>query len=375
MRISSVFDAGNILVKSASNPADIRLEIEKDNGSDFYQWFYFRLTGAKDQVVRMTIENAGGAAYPKGWEGYEAVASTDREVWERIPTTYTDGKLVLEHKPDGDAVWFAYFAPYSMTRHDELIAACQQSGQVRLDVIGTTLDGRDMDRLIVGEPGKGKKTVWVIARQHPGETMAEWAAEGLLTRLLDETDPVARDLLDRAVFHVVPNMNPDGSFRGHLRTNAKGINLNREWDKASQANSPEVFAVLEEMKKTGVDLFLDMHGDEALPYNFIAGAEGVPSFTEEDARLLNAYKEALASINPDFQTRHGYPVDKPGTADLSIATNWMAETFRCLAMTLEMPFKDNADMPEPSEGWSPDRSMKMGASQLDAMRAVLHRLK
>ena len=76
MRISSVFDAGNILVKSASNPADIRLEIEKDNGSDFYQWFYFRLTGAKDQVVRMTIENAGGAAYPKGWEGYEAVAST-----------------------------------------------------------------------------------------------------------------------------------------------------------------------------------------------------------------------------------------------------------------------------------------------------------
>lgn len=374
MRISSVFDGGNIIVKSASNPLDIRLDIARDNGSHFYQWFYFRLTGARDQVVKMTIENAAGAAYPDGWKNYEAVASTDREVWERVPTTYEDGKLVIEHKPDRDAVWFAYFAPYSMTRHDELIAACQQSGQARLDVIGTTLDGRDMDRLIIGEPGKHKKVCWVIARQHPGETMAQWAMEGFLSRLLDETDPVSRDLLSKAVFHVVPNMNPDGSFRGHLRTNAKGVNLNREWDKASEANSPEVFAVQQEMRKTGVDFFLDMHGDENLAYNFIAGAEGVPSFTDADGAALNAYKDALKSINPDFQTEHGYPVEAPGTADLSIATHWMAQTYRCLAMTLEMPFKDNDAMPEPTEAWSPDRSVKMGASQLDALRAVFDRL-
>ena len=37
----------------------------------------------------------------------------------------------------------------------------------------------------------------------------------------------------------VPNMNPDGSYRGHLRTNAKGANLNREWKKPTQEYSPE----------------------------------------------------------------------------------------------------------------------------------------
>ena len=31
-----------------------------------------------------------------------------------------------------------------------------------------------------------------LARQHPGETMAEWFVEGLLERLLDNADPVAR---------------------------------------------------------------------------------------------------------------------------------------------------------------------------------------
>ena len=35
-------------------------------------------------------------------------------------------------------------------------------------------------------------------------------------------------------------MNPDGSYRGHLRTNAKGANLNREWKSPTLELSPEV---------------------------------------------------------------------------------------------------------------------------------------
>ncbi len=374
MRISSAFDSGNISVVSIKDPSDIRLQIKPDTGSHFYQWFHFRLSGALGTPCRLIIENAGGAAYLDGWDGYDAVASTDRENWHRVETTYEDGELIVSLTPDADAIWIAYFAPYSMARHDALIAACQHSDRARLDVIGETLDGRDIDRLTVGEPGEDKKTIWVTARQHPGESMAEWAAEGLLDRLLDETDPVARDLLDRAVFHIVPNMNPDGSFRGHLRTNAKGINLNREWDKASFEKSPEVRCVLDQMARTGVDLFLDMHGDEGLPYNFIAGPEGVPGFTAEDQGKLDGYKAELMVFNPDFQIEHGYPVDAPGTADLSIATNWMRHAFGCLAMTLEMPFKDSAITPDPDRGWSPERAMKLGASQLDAMRAMLSEL-
>ena len=59
-----------------------------------------------------------------------------------------------------------------------------------------------------------KQPLWIIARQHPGETMAEWFVEGMLERLIDGNDPIARALLDTAVLHVVPNMNPDGSVRG-----------------------------------------------------------------------------------------------------------------------------------------------------------------
>jgi murein tripeptide amidase MpaA len=374
LHITDAFDSGNIDVLDAADPGRIRLEIRKDNGSDFFQWFHFRVTGALGTPLSMAIENAASAAYLEGWPGYRACASYDRETWFRVDTDYADGVLTLRHTPQADTVWFAYFAPYSMERHQDLIAWTQGHPEVTLEVIGETLDGQTMDLLSIGEPDDAKRTIWVTARQHPGETMAEWWMEGFLGRLLDDQDPVARVLRQKAVFHVVPNMNPDGSKRGHLRTNAKGVNLNREWNKASPENSPEVFHVLARMKKTGIDLALDVHGDEALPYNFIAGGEGAPNFDARGQDLLDGYKSALCTASPDFQTAHGYAVDAPGTADLSICTNYLANTFKCLAMTLEMPFKDNADLPDETHGWSPERCRKLGAANLDAMLAMVGRL-
>src|SRR5690606_32595543 len=137
----------------------------------------------------------------------------------------------------------AYFAPYSYERHMDLLHQSQADYNCQLVELGATLDGRDMSMLIVGEPAEGKKNIWITARQHPGESMAEWLIEGLIERLLDEDDGVSRLLLDKAVFYIVPNMNPDGSVRGHLRTNAVGTNLNREWQTPSMEKSPEVFLV------------------------------------------------------------------------------------------------------------------------------------
>ena len=57
--------------------------------------------------------------------------------------------------------------------------------------LGKTVDGRDLDMLQVGTASEGKRALWIIGRQHPGESMAEWWMEGFLDRLLDETDPLA----------------------------------------------------------------------------------------------------------------------------------------------------------------------------------------
>jgi len=376
MHVSTPYDSGNIRVLADDDPNDIQLEIVRDAEADHRQWFHFRVTGAKGVPVTLRIVNAHQASYPKAWEGYRVAYSADRETWLREPaTSYEDGALVIQHTPSADAVWFAYFAPYSLERHDQLLATCQLSDRVQLERLGSTVDGLDVDMLRVGEPGEGKRVFWVIARQHPGESMAEWWMEGFLSRLLDPADGQARRLLEGAVIYVVPNMNPDGSRRGHLRTNAAGANLNREWHGPTRERSPEVFHVLHRMAETGVDLCLDVHGDEELPYNFVSGAEGIPSWTERLADLQRGFLEAYEEATPDFQTEHGYGVDAPGSANLTMCTNQIAERFDCLAMTLEMPFKDSAITPDEEQGWSPDRSMRLGEDVLLPMVRVLPHLR
>ena len=251
---------------------------------------------------------------------------------------------------------------------------------MQLERLGATLDGRDMTLLRITDAQAGpalqtRSKVWLIARQHPGETMAEWFAEGFLERLLDEDDAVSRVLLQRCVFHVLPHMNPDGAVRGNLRTNAAGANLNREWQAPSMENSPEVFLVRQKMLEIGVDLCLDAHGDEALAYNFVAGTEGNPGYTPRIEALENAFKAAWKAVCPDFQMRQGYGRVDPGQANLSLATNWIGQNFDCLAFTIEMPFKDNADLPDVLTGWSGERSRKLGAGVLLPILAVLDQLR
>jgi murein tripeptide amidase MpaA len=198
--------------------------------------------------------------------------------------------------------------------------------------------------------------------------------EGALERLIDAHDPVGRSLRKRATFYVVPNMNPDGSRRGHLRTNALGVNLNREWHEPSLERSPEVFHVRNRMDATGVDFAMDVHGDEAIPHVFIAGFEGIPNWTDRQGELYHLFRDTLARRTPDFQTRHGYPVSSPGKANLSMSTNQLANRFGCIAATLEMPFKDNADLPDTAFGWSPERSKRLGAECLGALHEMLDAL-
>jgi len=334
--VNANFDAGNIELVSIDETNTVRLNIRNDNQSDFLQWFYFRVTGVRDIACKFAIENASQTTYPDGWENYHVATSHDLKNWYRTPSSYDKQVLSWSVTPKHDVIYFAYFAPYSLDRLNTFIANCAIKPAVRMHSLGKTLDGRDLDYLQVGalepNPNQSKRAqIWCVARQHPGETMASWWMEGWLNRLLDGNDATSVALRDLADIHVVPNMNPDGSYRGHLRTNACGANLNREWAEPSMERSPEVYLVQQHMASTGVDMCLDIHGDEALPYNFIAGTEGVASWNDARDQQLIGFKRTLAALNPDFQTEHGYPRNQPNSANLSFCSNSVAQTYKCPA--------------------------------------------
>jgi murein tripeptide amidase MpaA len=365
--IDAGFDSGNIEVLGIEGNSAL-LAIRKDTRSEFFQWFHFRVGACAGRALELKITGLASSAYPDGWIGYRACVSEDRDYWGRAETRYDaavdGGTMTIRYTPSAGTCWFAYFAPYSMERHHDLVAEIAASEGVEHKVLGRSLEGQSIDCLSMGE---GPRQIWFIARQHPGEAMAEWWMEGALDMLTDPADPHARKLRQLCRFHIVPNANPDGACRGNLRTNVLGVNLNREWHEPTLERAPEVLAIRNAMDASGVDFFVDVHGDEAIPAVFFAGFEGIPGWTEAQGEAYRRYRAILERRTPDFQTRRGYPVARPGKANLAMATNQIAERFGAVSMTLEMPFKDNDDLPDPAQGWSPERSKLLARECLAAL--------
>jgi murein tripeptide amidase MpaA len=373
MRISSQFDSGSIEV--AQIAPDIQLRLRPDRASDpavlVRQWFHFRLQGARGQSVNLRIVNAASATFAQGWENYRACASYDRERWFRVDTRYEAGELVIEHRPERDSVYYAYFEPYSWERHLRLLGRAEDSPLARVRDLGETLEGRDLNAVEIASGAGPRQDFWIIARQHPGETMAEWLAEGLIERLLEAGDPVSQRLLEKARFHIVPNMNPDGSVGGNLRVNTAGANLNREWMAPSLERSPEVFRVRAAIEASGCDFFIDAHGDETIPYVFCAGSEMLPSMTPAQKSAQDGYLQALVRAAPDFQLQHGYAAGRYSEDALKLASKWIGHRYGCVSLTLEMPFKDNFNRPDSRAGWNGERSRQLGRQLLDALAATM----
>ena len=377
MRIHTELEAGRIeVVAGFVGDAAARLNILPDPGDvRFRQWFAFVIEPEAGDVPRkattprqVVLENASLCTWARGWKDYRVVASRDDGVtWFRIPGVY-DGKALTIDLPasvETGKLFIAYYPPYPAARLAALLARVDAAGGKRRELVRTD-SGLPVHGITLGVDDTHVPQIWVIAQQHPGEHMAGWFAEGFVDRLLTAGAP----LLAKARVHVVPQMNPDGVARAQHRTNGAGLDQNRQWG-APAEKCPEVAAVRLAMLETGVDFFLDVHGDETIPYVFMQGTSAIPRRTTRVGRLEKSFGEAMLAASTDFQTEHAYPREKGRRANLSLAANWVANTFRALSFTLEMPFADNNNAPDLDQGWSPARTIRFAEATVQALGTIV----
>ncbi len=383
--VSGHIPGGRIDVVEASNPADIRLRLVPDaGGAEFRGHFHFRASGLRGVACTFRIMNAGdtmGTRLPgrddveNAFTNTGPVASYDRQHWFRVPSNFDGQVYGFTITPDYDLVHFARWAPYGMDRHLDMLARVQLSPRVRIETIGRSVEGADIDMLTLGTAGPGKLKLWVIAGQHPSETQSGFFLEGFLARMTDPHDPMARNILDRCVVYVVPNMNPDGTMHGWARMNALGVNLNREWVTPSLERSPEVKCVRDLMEATGVDFCIDCHADAELRCNFLGGPLEIPSRSARLNGLFERFEILWAGASPDYERGHPYPGGSPAHADLTMAWNWIAERFDCLSVLLEQAFKDTSNWQDSDQGWSPERATRFGASFPTVLYGIIPHLR
>ena len=334
-------------------PGLVSLGLRGDRSAEPRGWFAFRVVG--DEPAELRIVDADSATYAGTFDSYEAMVSFDGGPYERAPTIFEGGALSIAHEPRGFVARYAYFAPYSTHRLERLLT--RLAGRAQVSSLGESVSGRPIWCAELGN-ADAARAVWIIARQHPGESPATWAAEGVLRRLASRRGSIAELLADTRVF-VVPIANPDGVAQGNHRTNALGVDLNRAWAEPSEAS--EVSALLRALDDRPPALFLDMHADESAAHAFASRCEGNPSYEPALAAREEALCEALAVRSPDFTTEPFYELDAPGEADLSCAANQVGERYGCPALTLELPFKGGGDEVA-APGWGPRRSVALGAA-------------
>ena len=83
------------------------------------------------------------------------------------------------------------------------------------------------------ENRKERIGIVILARQHPGETMASYVMQGVIDFLISDHEK-AQYLRNHVVFKIIPMLNPDGVIHGHYRTSLSGADLNRRWKKINK---------------------------------------------------------------------------------------------------------------------------------------------
>jgi hypothetical protein len=243
---------------------------------------------------------------PDGWPDYRCVASYDRRNWFRIAgTRYENGQL--------DRRAHARAQQHLLRLLRALFARAPPGpARPRRDValrlgrnLGSHGGGRDLDLVTVGRPAPGKAAGVDHRPPASGREHGRVVRRGPPRTPARRRRPGGARIREKAVLYIVPNMNPDGAMRGNLRTNAAGANLNREWRDPSRSAAPRSSSCARPWRQRGA-LFLDIHGDEALPYVFFSTAEEVPGFTDAQRGAQARFVEAFRAASPDFQTEHGY---------------------------------------------------------------------
>eukprot|EP01064_Diplonema_japonicum_P004099 TRINITY_DN12699_c0_g2_i1.p1 TRINITY_DN12699_c0_g2~~TRINITY_DN12699_c0_g2_i1.p1 ORF type:complete len:444 (+),score=47.21 TRINITY_DN12699_c0_g2_i1:36-1334(+) len=285
MRFDCSFESGNIGKVQALNDFEFDVSVRPDTNNPHYRvWFYFAVSQVqKGQRAIFHFINGSKtkSLYRLGMT--PLVRSTTKPKWERVPQKqcfyYKSPRLKKNYVLSfafqfdrEDTYYFAYCFPFTFTFLQKFLAhvEVQNFHFFKRELLCRTVQKRRVDLLTITSPsvlapnGDRKKTVFITARVHAGETPASFICHGLMCLLLSD-HPAARLLRSRCNFKIVPMLNPDGVFLGNYRCSSMGYDLNRNWlNPSAWAHAPikytrDAILKLNENEATEVDFFMDIH--------------------------------------------------------------------------------------------------------------------
>lgn len=244
-----------------------------------YLWFYFKVTSDGKEPLEFVVENAAGA-HQTGlrWKITKPVFSIDGHTWVRAEYTQYSylrhriwkrgiklfGKPVFRFRAPiiADTLWVAYSYPYTNSDLNMLIKEIQNSPEVTISTIGKSEEGRDILKVHINRSvsavSKTNQQIWVVCREHPGETPASFVCEGMIHALLKH--PAGKRLREVYGFSFIPILNVDGVAHGYYYHNANGVNLSFDWEEFRSIEARVLQeAIADDIKKGAMRMMINLH--------------------------------------------------------------------------------------------------------------------
>eukprot|EP00929_Paragymnodinium_shiwhaense_P091527 TRINITY_DN51448_c0_g2_i1.p1 TRINITY_DN51448_c0_g2~~TRINITY_DN51448_c0_g2_i1.p1 ORF type:complete len:1370 (-),score=301.74 TRINITY_DN51448_c0_g2_i1:180-4289(-) len=291
---------------------DLYLDNDTQASQSHMQWFYFRVNSGDFQgTVHFRIVNMKkkkslyqqgfqphvySVRRNKGWEpeaceGCSYVANAGRPKASDVKSDQNTLSFSYSIDFRDDDIFFAAYPPYTYSMLQDFLGRLESTEEARRHFVSAELcksiGQLPVPHLVISEdiglPDAAKAnpatatlrpSVAVIARQHPGEVVGSWAAQGFIRFLLGQT-PAAVRMRHHFVFHVIPMVNVDGVVHGNSRCTLVGTDPNRVWHDPNPIIHPVIYALKAFLRSLaqgadvlggpckGLELFLDFHGHSA----------------------------------------------------------------------------------------------------------------
>lgn len=337
-RVHAAFESGNLGAWEWRSPSHLYFTARAD-ASPKPLWFYFRLEDVRVPSVVCELTNADECFGPrKAWIFARPVYSVDGRNWRRVERASYEargegpGSFQFSVPIHGPVTYVAYCIPYTTADLNGLLGEVSRSPGLSQQVCGRSAEGRPIPHLVFGQPTAGAPAIWVLARQHAGETPASWVADGLIRYLAGSGGPAG------GAIHVTPMVDPDGVFAGRYGKDERPIDFNRDW--CARPARPETAALLAAMRRVQathplalvLDIHASHHGDTEC-YLFGEDQDDHPA-----ARVLQTRcAELLAHYGPPGIGVRGSDL-RISAAPPRSARGHLAREFGCPALTLEVSY-------------------------------------
>ncbi|WP_460217861.1 M14 family metallopeptidase [Psychroserpens sp. MEBiC05023] len=298
-------------------------------------WFAFSVLSETQKWIHVTLN------YGNYTHRYIPKLSLDKTTWKSIDSNHVfldtlSGKTTIKLKVSPQKLYVA--AQELETSQDTYLwldSIVNKNPELKKVVAGQTVLNNnnyciELDREVISN------SVVLIARQHPPEIPGGTIGFKAFFEALMGSNSTSNSFRKYFNVYAFPLLNPDGADLGHWRHNAKGVDLNRDWNSFTQPETKMVKNYIENKVKKGtkVQFAIDFHTSYSGPYLLVLDSVHV-------AKSRNIIHDWIQNIerNSNFEVEA-----RRRSQELPYCYNYFINRFNCEAITYEEGDEVNRDV-------------------------------